>query len=143
MARRRRTDDELRAASEHLRYEIGMFDSTARVLASGVFGPGPATNAFLESFTVHVRALLQAFYPMNPKANDVLAEDFFDESELWLTDRGELPEVLAAVKLRVGKEIAHLTYARLDVTPEAKVWNISAIWSAMHEIIRKFSEGVA
>jgi hypothetical protein len=49
-----------------------------------------------------------------------------------------LPEVLAAVKLRVGNEIAHLPYARLDVTPEAKGWNIVAIWSAMHGVIRTF-----
>ena len=119
-----------------------MFDSTARILAAGVFGPGAATNAFLESFTLHVRALLQVFYPTNPKPDDVIAEDFFDEPRHWADARGELPDVLAAVTLRVGKEIAHLTYARLDVTPEAKGWNIAAIWSAMHGIVRRFVDNV-
>jgi len=142
MARKRRTEDELRAASEHLHYEVAMFDSTARILAAGIFGAGAASNAFLESFTVHVRALLQIFFPTAPQADDVLAEDFFDEPRLWTDIRGELPDVLGAVKLRVGKEIAHLTYARLDVTPEAKVWNIVAIWSEMQGIIRKWADNV-
>ena len=97
-----------------------MFDATARVLGAGLFGQGPAANAFLESFTIHVRALLQVFYPANPLIDDVLAQDFFDEPRIWVDALGEMPEVLAIVKPRVGKEIAHLTYARLAVTPEAK-----------------------
>ena len=44
-----------------------MFDATGRALGSGLFGPGPATNAFLESFTLHTRALLQFLFPKDPK----------------------------------------------------------------------------
>lgn len=131
MARRARTIEDLRGSSEHLYYEISMFEATAWVLASGVFGPGPATNAFLESFTVHVRALMQFFYPNHPCSNDVLATDFFDNPDAWLKVRGELPQVLADVNARVGKEIAHLSYARLGVSPEAKGWNVVEIWKTL------------
>ena len=64
MARSARTPDELRAASEHLHYEVKMFDATARVLMAGVFGKESiATYAFLESFAIHARALLHVFFP--------------------------------------------------------------------------------
>ncbi len=117
-----------------------MLDATARVLSTGIFGPGAATNAFLESFTVHVRALLQFVAPTSPKPDDVLAEDFFDSREAWLQIRGELPAVLADVNRRVGKEIAHLTYARQKVTPEAKNWDVRAIWEALGELLQRFAE---
>jgi hypothetical protein len=140
MPRQKRTAEELRAASEHLHYEVNMFDATGRALASGVFGAGAATNAFLESFTIHVRALLQFLYPTAPKPDDVLAEDFFDDPTAWAAVRGALPASLDAVNRRVGKEIAHLTYARLDVTPETKGWNIPEIWAALLSVVQKFAE---
>jgi hypothetical protein len=115
-----------------------MFDATARALASGLFGPGPATNAFLESFTIHARVLLQFFYSKSPKPDDVVAEDFFLDASTWLAMRGEMPSTLAAVNNRVGKEIAHLTYARQEVIPEAKGWEVPAIWSSLSGLVRLF-----
>jgi hypothetical protein len=47
----------LRDASEHLLYEVTMFDATAHRLAAGM-PDGVEENAFLESFTIHTRALL-------------------------------------------------------------------------------------
>jgi len=140
MPRPKRTVEQLRAASEHLHYEVSMFDATGRALGGGLFGPGPATNAFLESFTIHTRALLQFLFPKDPKPDDVLAEDYFENPSAWLELRGELPEALGIVNRRVGKEIAHLTYARLDVTPETKGWNIPVIWEAVLRLMQTFAK---
>lgn len=117
-----------------------MFDATGRALGSGLFGPGPATNAFLESFTIHTRALLQFLFPKDAKPDDVLAEDYFENPDDWFQLRGELPEPLTIVNRRVGKEIAHLTYARLDVTPETKGWNIPVIWAALLRVLQAFAK---
>jgi hypothetical protein len=117
-----------------------MFDATGRALGSGLFGPGPATNAFLESFTIHTRGLLQFLFPSDPKPDDVLAEDYFDTPDEWLKVRGDLPEPLSVVNRRVGKEIAHLTYARLDVTTETKGWNIPVIWAAVLRVMQTFAK---
>jgi hypothetical protein len=71
-----RQSADLREASEHLFYELWMLESVERLLTLGAFGPGPVSNALLESFSVHARALSQFFFPVTPKSDDVLAEDF-------------------------------------------------------------------
>lgn len=63
MARTKRNDDELRAASDHLYYEIQMLRSTMALLATGAFGESILSNALIESFTIHARALIHFLYP--------------------------------------------------------------------------------
>src|SRR5688572_21299671 len=115
-ARVPRKPAELREASEHLFYELWMLDSLARLLGLGAFGHGPVSNALLESFSIHARALLQFFFPMSPKSDDVLAEDYFGGTAAWEAVRGAEPAALNQVNRRVGKEVAHLTYARLGLS---------------------------
>lgn len=114
-----------------------MFETTAQVLMAGVFGEGVAKNAFLESFAIHTRILKEFFHPSGAKDNVVLAEHYFDDRMTWRRVRGRLPKALD-VDRRVGTEIAHLTYDRLDVTPEAKNWNIPEIWMAMTQLVTTF-----
>ena len=122
MKRKQRTQQELRDASDHLYYEIWMLTSLAKHMASGITGEGFINNAFLESFTIHARGLLYFLYDEKPKPDDVIADDFFPTSQKWKEARPEKTEVLEKVHKRVGKEVAHLTYARQDVTPEMKKW---------------------
>ena len=93
--RSKRSDDELREASDHLFYELWMLGRTARLLAMGVFGDGPVKNAVLESFTIHARALLQFFFPSNPRSDDVIAADFLSNAVVWEDARGAMPPILA------------------------------------------------
>jgi len=95
-------------------------------------------NALLESFTLHARALVHFFFPSNPWGDDVLAADFFPSPDVWERIRGRMAPVLAKVSPRVGKEVAHLTYARLDVTPEAKRWPVADIATALAAIADTF-----
>jgi len=50
--------------------------------------------------------------------------------------------VLIQAKRRAGKEVAHLTYARLDVTPETKLWPFIKIANEIAEIIDTFLEHI-
>jgi hypothetical protein len=141
MARKTRTDDELRAVSEHLHYEAWMFLTLARAFATGVFGTGPINNAALEAFTIHARGLLDFLFAEDPREDDVVAGDFLTGQD-WPTIRGEASPILDAVRKRVGKEVAHLTYARLVVKPEAKQWLFLDIAKAMEGLIGSFLAAV-
>src|SRR5262245_11022059 len=101
MTRAKRTSVDLAAASEHLWYEVWMFVTLARAMATGVFGAGPINNAALESFTVHARVLLDFLFAECPRPDDVVAEDFFVTAEEWPRIRGDMPPVLKQVNARV------------------------------------------
>jgi hypothetical protein len=143
-SRQQRSREELVEASKHVAYEAWMLEQTGSVLISGLFGDGPAKNALLESWTIHARALWFFAFADKSMPDDVLAEDFFsdDPQQQWNTLRGDEPPILEVVRRRVGKEIAHLTYARLQVTPEAKHWNIRAITEALSTMMRTFSAAI-
>jgi hypothetical protein len=119
-----------------------MFSTLARALATGVFGDGSLNNAVLESFTVHARVLLDFLFADKPRPDDVVAEDFFPTPEQWPMVRGDMPPILKDVDTRVGKEIAHLTYARLTVTPDKKQWRFVQIAVAIEGIIKLFVDNV-
>jgi hypothetical protein len=137
-----RTDEDLRAASQHLHYEVWMFLTLARALSTGVFGEGPLSNAALESFTVHARALLEFFFGDKPRLDDVVADDFVGGQGKWSELRGEMPAILADLRDRVGTEVAHLTYARLLVTPETKGWRFVDIAQSFEDVVGRFLRAV-
>ena len=144
MSARKRTDDELRVmAEEHLNYEIAMLHDTAAALASEAEHDVTIHNALVESFTIHVRVLIDFLWPVKPRADDVIAGDFFDDSSDWDALRLTFPAVLEPARRRAGKEVAHLTYARLDVTPDGKPWPYvemaNAVLSAFHVFARNAS----
>lgn len=117
MTRPVRTDDELRAASDHLYYEVMMLKRTMERLTSGP-EDDVVSNALLESFTIHARALMDFFYPSEiPQVTDVIAQDFIGDGQSWEEVRGDQPEIFGKARRRVNKEIAHLTYDRQTVTP--------------------------
>jgi hypothetical protein len=138
MKRKPRTETELRKASDHLHYEISMFQSLVQGMASGIAGNSVINNSLLESFGIHVRALVWFFYAEKPYPDDVIAEDFFLSASEWQLARPSLTQVLETAKKRADKEIAHLTYARLDVTPEQKPWEFLPIFSDMNRVVGIF-----
>jgi hypothetical protein len=82
--------------------------------------------------------LLQFFVPTNPQPNDVLAWHYFDNKIAWDRLRPKMPQALRDVNTRVGREIVHLTYGRLDVLPEAKHWDVPAIHAAIMALLELF-----
>jgi hypothetical protein len=142
MHRKVRAPEELQEASTHLRYEVTMLTTLANGIASGVAGQGAIANALLESFVTHVRNSIDFLYADNPKPDDVIAEDFFGAPEQWKQHRPALSQALLQAKRRAGKEVAHLTYARLAVAPEAKPWPFMQIAREVADLIKLFVEHV-
>lgn len=105
-------------------YDSGVpYTQPSREEESALFG-----NALLESFAIHLRALLDFFYP-NPNArkkkDDVRAAHFFQKPENWIAVRPELPDdEVKSIKTRVSKEIAHLTYRRNEISQVDSTWPI-------------------
>ncbi len=139
------SDSMLSQVSDHLAYEIWMLDSLARELSSRRLEDGPLQYAVLEAFTLHARALLDFFYLPEAKRilrdDDVIAEDYlYDAPKAWRAVRPERSDLLDNVNDRVGKEIAHLTYGRLDVLPIDKGWPALSIRDELLGLVSVFLE---
>jgi transcriptional regulator with XRE-family HTH domain len=136
---------DLQEGSDHLFYEVWMLYQSMAHLAKSATAryETPLVNALIESFVVHARNLLCVFYGSRQKPDDVLAADFFDDPAQWEKIRPEKTELLEKVARRVGKEMAHLTYARLKVTSQEKPWAFVEICKDIDKIIKIFQKNVA
>ena len=137
-----KTKEELILASEHLHYEINMFNETICLLIKNGNKQTAISNILIESITMRIRILLHFLYPEDKRSGDILAEHFFEDPIDWLTLRGEMPVELQDVKFRVGKEIVHLTYERLNKSVEEKKWNFNKLFFAISKPINVFLEHV-
>ncbi len=138
MTRMQRTKETLQKASEHLYYEYWMFNSLARAITSGVFGRGPLNNAVLEAFGVHARVIAKFIYDSNPRPDDITASDFTNDKPKWEKTRPSPTESISSLYARVGKELAHLSYARLDVAPDSREWPIVKIADEINHAFLQF-----
>ena len=121
--RKKRNKKELQRASNHLNYEILMFKALANELKSSDLKDRFIKDALFESFLIHLRGLLYFFYTESSRYDDVIVEDFFPCSkEKWLKVRLPKSDYLQKVQEKINKEVAHLTYYRLDVTTKEKLW---------------------
>lgn len=142
MPRKQRSNEELQEVSNHLHYELWMLSSLAQAMESGIADRGWLANALLESFVIHVRNVLDFLYNDHPQSDDVVAQDFFPSAKAWVKIRPRLSELLSTAKKRAGKEVVHLTYARLDVTPDTKPWPFVAIANEVASVMKVFSDSV-
>jgi hypothetical protein len=101
-------------------------------------------NAFVESFAIHVRCLRDFLWgkrgPHNPE--DAFASDFCDPG-VWETGPPALPAALKAIegkRQRIGREIVHLTYHRLDIKAETKDWDLTELMRAIADGLHEFAK---
>lgn len=142
MVRIQRSEKELQDVSVHLLYEVNMFLGLSRALGYDLFGKGVLTNSLLEAYIIHARVLLFFLFSENPQPDDVIAEDFLNSKIDWKKIIELKSDNLKHVQKRVGKEIAHLTYSRLKITPDSKAWNIINITNEIVMLINNFLEFV-
>lgn len=137
------TKKELTGVSDHLFYEFSMFITTAEEMGSGKYPQGTTVNnALIEAFVIHARNLLYFLYGEKKEPDDAVASDFFSDQKAWIKIRPKTPDNLKNVGKRVGKEVAHLTYSRLGVTPDTKPWHFVDITKDMMKVFDKFLENV-
>jgi hypothetical protein len=117
-----------------------------------------AKNALVESFTIHTRALMDFLYVGNPRDTDVVVTDFFTEEEWRRMSAAPEPDppwrtpsnvrsnkehpVLVEARRRTSKEIAHLTYNRLDRIGDDKLWPTAEIVDALSTDLGRFVDQV-
>lgn len=130
-------------ASEHFFYEVWMLRSLAKKLSVSGLKQGPEANALLEAFILHVRVVIDFLYNDSPMPDDIVATDFFDAPEEWTNIRPPMSEALSTAKKRSNKELAHLTYKRLDIPPEGKEWPYIEIRDAITSVVNIFVKNVA
>jgi hypothetical protein len=129
--------------SEHLLYEIWMLFTTAIFLNRNndmFFHPDNSVekNAFLESFVLHARALIDFLFT-KPIKDDVSISDFLPENNLWQTKYKNIPDFLKEIQEPINKTAAHLTYYRIDKNKE---WDASKISRELGMILKDFFDEV-
>jgi hypothetical protein len=135
------TPHALRKFSCHLGYEIDMFVAMARTLARTPQGtPAFVRNAFVESFAVHTRNLIDFLYPpASPQPDDVTAEHYVVQVRVWQKARGKMPKKLHRAKVRANKQVSHLTRLRYQGRAPQKQWNLRGLVTMLVPRLKKFA----
>lgn len=147
--RTKRTISDLQIISDqHLFYEIEMLVGSAVVLTKiQSLASQILVNSLIESFVIHLRNLLDFLYSGDisekltkkpPHRDDVIAEDFFDDPSTWQKDRPKKSDTLKAAHVRAHKEVAHLTYDRLNQKQETKGWKYNELLNEINLIVQTF-----
>jgi hypothetical protein len=126
---------------EHLKYEIEMLFRTAHRLATtGAQMDDVTRNAFIESFTIHARALGAFLYDRRKWDDDVLSEQYVTNVGAWHKARRQKPRVLRRSGERVGKEIGHLTLRRYRGAAPQKQWDIFRLCGQLTRSLKQFAK---
>lgn len=143
MERKDRTAEEKRQASEQLLYEVTMLEKLGSMLAAQPPDDDVICgNAMLESFSIHARVLIDFFYPVNPRPNDVIANDFLGAPDQWATICPPKSELLDHVEQRVGREVVRMNYDRQEVVPILIGSPFGKIVAELHRIFQRFLKAV-
>lgn len=132
-----RSEAERVQIADHLMYELAMLWGSSRLLGST--SSKALNNTVVEAVALHARNLIDFFYT-EPKQDDVAAIHFFSDPLVWPQVRPACPTILQEAKTRANKEISHLTYTRLLVTPEAKEWPVADIIRALDVALNAFCD---
>ena len=93
-------------------------------------------NAYIESFMGLLRNLIDFLSPSGAKREtDVVAEDFCDPG----TWRPTLSQTLSAARIRVHKELAHLTTDRISGSPMPKQWDFNGLARELRPLLHDFT----
>lgn len=148
MAVRPFTDEYLFSYSaEHVAYEIDMFLWLVDVLSNSSTGLGASSsedvarlrNIIVESCVMHLRNLIDFLYLNKPQRSDVIAADFFRQTE-WNNLRPKISAVLETARIRANKEMAHLTTDRIAGTSAEKAWNFIDLAAEIKSLMQLFAE---
>jgi len=134
----------LAQAAKHVDYEIEMLKAMTSCLSTREGSPSLIVwrrNAYLESFVLHVRNLIDFLYPpKNPKPDDMHADAFVKEPATWHIVRPAKTPLLIDAETRMNKLAAHLTYARVELP---KNWRCVDIYSDLCNVLQCFYDQLA
>lgn len=134
-----RTVQELKNALVALKYEVWMLWSLANILAIDNQGKGVIHNALLESFLIHARILIEFLYKNKPYKDTVRASQYFTSDSPWKSIRPQKTELLKTTETDAHKQLAHLTYTRLQGKRE---WPYIKIANDIEAVLQVFYENL-
>jgi hypothetical protein len=130
-------------SKDHVLYEIAMLVQVGGLMMTCSFQGAAAEltqNAFVESFAIHVRNLVDFLYPgTNIKGDDVLADDYFPNGKRPSTFPA-LPHTLKVARERAHKQVSHLTTGRLGANDPGKGWTVPALVTETLKILVEFAK---
>ena len=117
--------DTLQRISKDLYYEVSHLIELAAILTEEK--DNIKMHAFLESLLIHSRNVFYFLYnDENPKYKDDVLSIHFIQLDEWNEFRNSQInlEIFKGFRQRIAKEIAHLTYSRLEKNSENIKWDI-------------------
>ena len=124
-------------SGEHLYYEIWMLFEVAELVKKETQGT-PIFNALLESFIVHAGILIEFFCDLGSHPSIASVTDYVTKAKEWKDFVYPYERYFVVVRQRRNAELAHLSYDRLNVRPQNKLWHGSTIMRHMKTIISQF-----
>jgi truncated hemoglobin YjbI len=102
----------------------------------------PLRNALIESFVIHLRNLVDFFYPAQIQGDDVIAAEFLDDLNEW-EKLSSISLMLAAARVRAHKEVSHLTRKRFSGTPPEKSWAVAELMDEIRKVLNQFTQAAS
>src|SRR5664279_5058631 len=90
------------------------------------------TKFKVEGFALHLKNLIEFFYPSNPDANDVLAADYVAD---WDVNRPAITPLLESARARASRELHHLTVQRVTGKAAHKEWDFDGISEELRGVV--------
>lgn len=125
----------LKYADEHILYEIDMLNATT------IFNPSSIQvliNMRVESFGIHLRNLIDFFYNNIPQPDDMVAAHFFSDETIKAMPLPIISESLKKAKVRVNKELSHLTTERIYGYSSEKEWDFFGLTRDINALLKNF-----
>jgi hypothetical protein len=127
-------------SGEHLWYEVRMFFEVGP-RAEGYSSPMVEfyDNAMLECFALHLRTLVDFFYPEDAHVTeDDIVASFYYDTEHKPADFPSRSDLLKNAKDRANKHVAHLTKQRISGHSFDKQWDTKPLMIEMARVIDAF-----
>lgn len=90
------------------------------------------SNAFLESFLIHFRNLLEFLAPLSPRKTTVTAAQFLDR------DHGDKLDAPTSYRKDIHRRLAHISSERLEVDDRNKPWPTLRMADSMERAWQQF-----
>jgi hypothetical protein len=130
-------------SGEHLYYEIWMFYGVAELLKpehKPKYMDDVMSCSLLESFVLHGSIILDFFYKPAVMLGDARAFHYMKNVKKWKTRLPQFDSYIRKFNQRRNKELVHLTYKRMNVKPEDKLWDAGRILRHIKQLVGLFLE---
>jgi len=111
------------------------FDALKRIDDTSERVESAERNAYLESFLLHYRNLLDFLVPRKKDNRDVQFDDF-------IFGRGSVSGP-TEYRTDLDRRLAHVTYKRLEVHPDDKEWELTEMLRRIERTWKEFTDALA